>query len=154
MLKEIKAFAHPLILLDASISYADSIFVSKGTRTLYLVNNSIAFRSYSIELGQNPVGAKLREGDRRTPEGQYIIDWRNPKSKFFLSLHINYPNRDDISRAENFGYHPGFDIMIHGTNSDQHGQKDWTHGCIAVDNKSMQEIYNLVADGTPIWIQP
>lgn len=146
--------AHPPYQFDASIKKADEIFVSKACRVLYLVNNGGAFRRYAIELGRNPVGHKLREGDCRTPEGQYLIDWKNPKSRFHLSLHISYPDSWDQARSQALGYHPGFDIMIHGTNPDQLGSKDWTHGCIAVLNHEMDEIFSLVDTPTPIWIQP
>lgn len=153
MLKPTELFPHPEYYFDATITCADEVFVSKACRLLYLLKDGKAFRCYPIQLGQNPVGAKLREGDKRTPEGRYIIDWRNPKSKYYLSLHISYPNEEDQMRAKKHGYDPGFDIMIHGTNDDCLGKSDWTHGCIAVTNREMKEIFELVPDHTPIWIQ-
>lgn len=153
MYKKCAILPHPPFEYDSSIKQADRIFVSKGCRLLYLLKEGKAFRRYPIELGFNPVGSKLREGDGRTPEGDYIIDYHNPQSRYFLSLHISYPNLEDKMRANELELTPGFDIMVHGTNEDKLGVKDWTHGCIAVENSFMQEIFELVADGTPIWIQ-
>src|SRR5262249_6187768 len=100
-----------------------------------------------------------REGDRRTPEGRYTIDWRNPDSRFHKALHISYPNDHDLRLAAKTGVNPGGMVMIHGMPSapelwslDTRG--DWTDGCIAVSNAAMAEIWNAVADGTPVIIEP
>jgi murein L,D-transpeptidase YafK len=110
-------------------------------------------------LGGHPVGNKIQEGDERTPEGNYLIDWRNQKSIAHLSLHISYPNQADISQAKALGVSPGGNIMIHGILNGWgwlgrlHSYWDWTNGCIAVTNAEMREIWSLVPDGTPITIR-
>ena len=117
-------------------------------------------KSYAITLGGDPIGHKEREGDSRTPEGDYLIDWRNPDSKFHLSLHISYPNEVDQSQAERGGYSPGGAIMIHGRPNwiswldFLFENEDWTDGCIAVKNMEIEEIWNSVPNGTPITILP
>lgn len=115
---------------------------------------------YNISLGKNPLGHKEKEGDKKTPEGSYMIDYHNPNSKYHLSLRISYPNEKDKSNAEKLGVSAGSDIMIHGLPNnftmleDYYVNNDWTDGCIAVDNEDIEEIYRCVDDKTPIVINP
>ena len=143
----------------ASFPQADKVLVIKSKRVLMLLQNGSILREYQICLGRNPKGHKTRQGDYRTPEGTYILDFRNPRSTFHLSLHISYPGRADILNARCRGVSPGGDIMIHGfpqgiTTDDLGGYRDWTKGCIAVSNNDIEEIWQLVPDGTPIEIRP
>ena len=95
------------------------------------------------------------EGDGRTPEGDYIIDRRNPDSKFHLSIGVSYPNPYDRAFAEALEKSPGGDIFIHGRPPEyQKGGRDWTAGCIAVTDREIEEIYAMVRNGTPIRITP
>lgn len=133
----------------------DRVVVNKGRREMLLLSGESVLRSYRIALGREPLGHKHREGDGRTPEGRYIIDRRNPRSNYHLSLHISYPDEADRARAEATGVSPGGDIMIHGLKPGvDHPAADWTIGCIAVTNAEIEEIWDLVADGTPIDINP
>jgi len=143
--------------LSASI---DKVLVRKGERRLYLMSGEQVVRSYRISLGDNPNGHKLYEGDERTPEGEYTLDWRNPNSDFYKSIHISYPSVQDKELARNWGLSPGGSIMIHGLPNGAEDMAfafkglDWTDGCIAVSNEEMDEIWQLVKDGTPISILP
>jgi murein L,D-transpeptidase YafK len=83
-----------------------------------------------------------------------VIDRRNPKSRYHLSLHISYPNADDAARARAADVEPGGDIMIHGLKDGERRDGDWTQGCIAVTDAEMDEIWGLVAEGTEIVIEP
>ncbi len=131
----------------------DRIVVHKGRREMLLLAGESVVRSYRVALGRDPVGHKQREGDGRTPEGRYTIDWRNPNSKYHLSLHLSYPSPEDLERAEAAGENPGGDIMIHGVKPGvAHPESDWTEGCIAVADAEMDEIWRLVADGTVVEI--
>jgi len=116
-----------------------------------LLRGEKVLRTYRIALGREPVGAKRQEGDGRTPEGRYRVDWRNPQSKYHLSLHISYPEAADAERAKAEGVEPGGEIMIHGWRAEAEG--DWTQGCIAVRNEEMDEIWRLVPDGTAVLIE-
>ena len=144
------------ILPSGSVS--DSIVVYKSERKLLLYYRSKPMKTYSISLGDSPVGHKEKEGDEKTPEGLYNISGRNPNSKYHLSLRISYPNEQDKLNAEKNGYSPGGDIMIHGLpNStgfleEYYISNDWTDGCIAVTNEEIEEIWGAVKDGTPIFI--
>lgn len=130
------------------------IVVLKDDRIMYLMHNDTILESYEFELGFAPVGDKEVEGDGRTPEGRYFIDRRNPESAYYLSLGISYPNAEDVALAEELGVSPGGDIFIHGTPRLFRRADDWTHGCIAVTNREMREIYTMVQTGTIIDIFP
>ena len=141
----------------------DLVLVEKSAKTLYLLDDGRVLRSYPIALGKNPVGHKEKAGDGRTPEGRYILDWRNPDSRFYRSIHISYPNDRDLEQAKATNSDPGEFIMIHGSPAwvpsaewakQWLNKEDWTEGCIAVTNDIMDEIWTLVADGTPIEIRP
>jgi murein L,D-transpeptidase YafK len=127
---------------------------------MQLLAGSEVARSYKVAIGRNPFGHKQKAGDCRTPEGTYIIDRHKKDSRFHKSLHISYPNKLDLAAAKKDGHSPGSDIMIHGLPKgfedlgDVHFKRNWTKGCIAVNNKEMDEIWRLVPDGTPIDIKP
>lgn len=140
---------------------ADRVLLLKSQRRLLLIADGRAFREYQVSLGFEPVGDKLREGDGRTPEGHYILDWKNSDSEYYRSIHISYPNTADRAQARATGIEdPGDNIMIHGLGPEMaflgktHRAADWTNGCIAVTNKEIDEIWRLVPTGTPIEIRP
>ncbi len=139
---------------------ADRVLVLKSERRLVLMNQGEAVRSYRVALGRNPEGRKVRQGDGRTPEGVYVLDRRNPQSRFYRSIGISYPNPEDRARARRLGVPPGGDIMIHGLPNrlagidGDHTRWDWTEGCIALTNAEIDEIWEAVADGTTIEIRP
>lgn len=139
----------------------DNILVEKAERKMYLRSGDEVIKTYDIVLGKNPIGHKQKSGDGRTPEGKYIISGRNPHSKYHLSLRISYPNAEDVERAQKAGVSPGGDIMIHGNPNGipeflfrLRWRKNWTAGCIAVNNAEIEEIWDLVANGTEIVIKP
>lgn len=134
----------------------DRILVKKSERRLYLMRGDQTMRSYRIALGYQPTGHKRRQGDGRTPEGRYYLDWRSPSSRFYKSLHISYPSGRDLVRARTKGEDPGGMIMIHGQPNRRGTAKtgDWTFGCIAVSNLAIDEIWSLTEVGTPIEILP
>lgn len=139
---------------------ADRVLVVKGERKLYLMQGDMVLDSFAIALGRNPQGPKTAMGDMRTPEGRYVLDWRNPKSQFYRSIHISYPNKDDVARARRTHVSPGGAIMIHGQPNGLTDfaasflKGDWTDGCIAVTNHEMDIIWRLIEDNTPIEIRP
>ena len=130
------------------------VVVYKDERMMFLMHHDEVLESYEVELGFAPEGHKMEYGDGRTPEGEYIIDRRNPNSQFYLSIGISYPNEDDIAQARARGVDPGGDIFIHGTPRPFRRGDDWTVGCIAVTNAEMRQIYAMVGNGTPITIYP
>jgi murein L,D-transpeptidase YafK len=150
-----------------------SIVVSKTYRWLAVYRDGEVIHRYRVGLGFRPQGAKRWEGDGRTPEGRYVVAMKNPRSRYFLSLGLNYPTPDDAARgyregridweeyraikfAFNDGKVPpwntdlGGEIFIHGHG----GGRDWTKGCIALDDADMRELYDLVNIGTPVTILP
>lgn len=138
----------------------DRVVVYKSQRKMVLLAGGREVKSYLVALGGAPVGAKRQQGDHRTPEGQYTLDFRNPQSRYYKSLHISYPNSQDAMAARKRGVSPGGDVMLHGLPKgygwmgSKHRLQDWTDGCIAVTNQEMDEIWKLVRVGTPIEIKP
>ena len=138
----------------------DRVVVLKGERRLVLMRGDQVLKVYRVALGRYAKGAKRRQGDAKTPEGVYTLDYRLNKSGFYKAIHISYPNRRDRARAQSMGVDPGGKIMIHGIANGWtpgeigHPSLDWTQGCIAVTNHEMDEIWRLVKPGTPIEIHP
>jgi len=138
----------------------EKVLVLKSAHQLQLINDGKPFKTYRISLGKRPIGPKLMEGDKRTPEGLYWLDWRKTSDRFNLAMHISYPNISDSARARREGVEPGGMIMIHGTPDTEDNPEnlfhtlDWTDGCIAMRNMDMREVWGLVPDGTMIEIRP
>ena len=136
---------------------ADLVVVDKSERTLTLYAAGRQIKTYrGVQLGDAPEGHKRFQGDERTPEGRYTIDYRNPRSAYFLSLHLSYPAAADRAYAAQHGRSPGGDIFIHGQpNWLPSGRLpgDWTDGCIALTNAEIEELWRAVPDGTPIEIR-
>jgi len=149
-----------LTATEASLPPVDHVVVHKSERKLFLMHGSTIVRSYKVALGLNPIGQKERAGDSRTPEGEYRLVRRNPRSDYFLSLQVSYPNEADVKRARRNHWNAGGSIMIHGLpNQLKHTPRyyehtDWTDGCIAVTNADMVEIWLLTPDNAPIDILP
>jgi murein L,D-transpeptidase YafK len=139
---------------------ADRIVVEKAARRLTLQRGGTALKTYRVALGRAPIGAKEYEGDQRTPEGIYSIEFHKPDSDFHLALHISYPEQRDIDRAAVQNLSAGSDIMIHGLPNGRgwigafHRRNDWTAGCIAVTDFEIEEIFRAVPDGTAVEIRP
>jgi len=127
---------------------------------MLLLSEKKVVKKYQIALGANPKGHKQQEGDERTPEGKYILDYKKSDSSFYKAIHISYPNKNDREKARKLGVSPGGSIMIHGQKNGLGWLSwisqgfNWTDGCIAVTNKEMDEIWSLVKVGTVIEIQP
>jgi len=144
----------------ADFALADRILIEKGARRLTLLDGGRPIAEYPVRLGLNPYGHKEREGDFRTPEGVYRLSRRNPRSEFFLSVEVSYPNDTDRARARRAGVRPGGSIMIHGQPNvprkapDYYAANDWTDGCIAVSNSDMVDIWLRTQVGIPIEIRP
>ena len=128
---------------------------------MYLSCKGKILKKYDIALGSNPIGHKQVQGDKKTPEGYYKLDYLKENSSFYKALRISYPNRKDYRNARKMGKSPGGAIMIHGQPNNKklsksflQKRKDWTAGCIALDNNEMDEVLRLVSVGTPIRIKP
>ena len=151
-----------LLVLFSSSAFssqkADSVLVNKSDKKLYLIADGKPFKSYHVAFGANPAGHKQQEGDERTPEGKYLLDYKKDDSAFYKAIHISYPNQNDIENAKKRGVSPGGFIMIHGQRNGLGGLSfasqffNWTNGCIAVTNSEMEEIWLAVDAGTPIEI--
>lgn len=134
----------------------DLVKVDKSKRRLYLIDGQQIVREYRIALGGSPRGHKQQEGDQKTPEGRYYLDFVLNDSQYYRSIHISYPNIEDRIHAMNHNLDPGGDIKIHGLKNGETRPAnfvqsfDWTDGCIALTNQDMDDLLSLVSVGTPI----
>lgn len=139
---------------------ADRVVVLKSERKLIVMKGDRVLRIFRVALGRYPKGHKKREGDSKTPEGAYTLDYKLEDSAFYRAIHISYPNRRDLARARAKGVRPGGKIMIHGLPNDMsaedvgHPWIDWTQGCIAVTNREMKQLWSMIEPGIPIEIHP
>ena len=139
---------------------ADTILIVKHERKLYLLRDNSPLRSYRIALGLSPAGAKEHEWDFRTPEGSYIVDFRQEHSHYFKALHISYPSPTDLKRSSALHLPAGRDIFIHGEPNQPtkpvsyYKTRDWTNGCVALSNEDLQDVWNLTVGQTRVEIVP
>jgi murein L,D-transpeptidase YafK len=139
---------------------ADRVIVLKTERKLVVLQGDRILRVFRVALGRYSQGPKRRQGDARTPEGEYTLDYKLEDSAFYRAIHISYPNEHDLRDARARGVDPGGRIMIHGLpnrmSADHvgHPRIDWTQGCIAVTNREMDILWSMIEPGTPIEIHP
>ena len=155
-----QSFAHAVEIWPTPKQKVTKILVYKSIRSMELWVGETKLRSYSVSLGRNPVGQKEYEGDGKTPEGSYFLDFRKADSVAYKAIHVSYPSAQDSAKARANGLKPGGSIMIHGI-WNGYGWAggimkyfDWTNGCIGLNNKEMDEIWDLLAWNTPIEILP
>jgi len=150
-------------LVAGDYTMAEKVIVKKSTRMLYLSAGGEIYRRFHVSLGAMPIGPKEIEGDMRTPEGTYSLDYRQKSNLYNKSIHISYPNKKDKAKAKELKAKAGGMIMIHGTPSNWALSPlgdwmpilmDWTEGCIALSNDDMEEVWNMTKNGTPIYIIP
>jgi murein L,D-transpeptidase YafK len=152
----------PLLLLLAAITppqQATKIVIKKSDHTLTVYHDQTKLQTYKVSLGRS-TGQKQQAGDRKTPEGLYVVDAKNAGSGFHRAFHLSYPNAEDRQRAQRLGKSPGGDIEIHGQKNSlawlgplaRH--VDWTAGCIALNNDEIDAIWSIVPVGTTVEIDP
>ncbi|MEZ8720257.1 murein L,D-transpeptidase family protein [Vibrio pomeroyi] len=145
--------------IDPLLQVVTLVKVDKSKRRMYLMKGDEVIQEFRIALGKQPKGHKRFEGDNRTPEGEYQLDYVMEESDFYRSVHINYPQPSDRQWAENNDVDPGGNIKIHGIKNGERRSPsfiqsfDWTDGCIALTNQDMDEFIQLVKMGTPIHIE-
>lgn len=138
----------------------DLVRVLKAERKLQLTSEGKVLNEFHVVLGGNPKGHKEQEGDKRTPEGKYILDYKKENSAFYKAIHISYPNGQDNEAAKKRGVSAGGQIMIHGQKnglgwlSFVSQRFDWTNGCVALSNSDIDVVWALVKAGTPIELLP
>ena len=138
----------------------DKVEVYKSRHQMVLLKDGAQVRSYWIALSDRPQGDKIYQGDRRTPEGLYTLDYVKNDSYYYRAFHISYPNEQDRAEAAAMGVDPGGMIMVHGqppsgeAYEDTVQRSDWTNGCIAILNPEIDEFISLIDPGTPIEIMP
>jgi len=91
---------------------ADLVKVEKAQRKMFLYAGELLLKTYHVALGGNPIGHKQKEGDSRTPEGAYVLDYIKEDSTYYRSMHISYPNMNDIKNAKKRGDKTGGLIIL------------------------------------------
>jgi len=158
LLVSVLLFLSPCLVFSAN--KADAVLVDKSDAKLYLMKQDSKYASFQVTFGGESKGHKQQQGDERTPEGHYTLDYKNPNSSFYRSIHISYPNAQDRENARKLGVDPGGDIMIHGQANGWEWASiiaqlfNWTNGCIALKNLDMDRVWEAVDPGTPIEIRP
>lgn len=149
-----------LSLAATASPQADFVRVLKAQRKVQILSGDAVVREFPMVLGGNPLGHKSQEGDGKTPEGLYTLDYKKTDSAFHKAIHISYPNADDVAAAQKLGVSAGGQIMIHGQKNGLGWLSfiiqrfDWTNGCIALKNEDMDAFWQLVEAGTKIEIKP
>ncbi|WP_049722224.1 L,D-transpeptidase family protein [Gilvimarinus polysaccharolyticus] len=147
-----------VVLAHVSFAEVDLVTVEKSIGKMRLLDGERLVQEYHVAFGANPKGHKQQEGDEKTPEGIYSLDYKKEDSAFYRAMHISYPNKQDRENAKKVGVSPGGFIMVHGQRNGLGWlapitqQFNWTNGCIALKNKEMDEFMSLVKVGTPIQI--
>ena len=145
-----------LFFINSALAGVDLVKVDKSESRMYLLEDGKVIKEYHVVFGANPKGHKQQEGDGRTPEGRYTLDYIKEDSSFYRSMHVSYPNQADVENAEKLGVSPGGFIMVHGQRNwlgwlaPIMQNFNWTNGCIALTNSEMDEFMDLVAVDTPI----
>ncbi|WP_440877639.1 L,D-transpeptidase family protein [Thalassotalea sp. PLHSN55] len=155
-----KIFAFILTIVSFScFAEVDLVKVDKSENKMYLLDNDKIIKEYHVAFGGSPKGHKEQEGDQKTPEGLYTLDYKKEDSSFYRAMHVSYPNKADLENAKRKGVSAGGFIMVHGQKnrfgwlSSITQQFNWTNGCIALTNKEMDEFMSLVKVGTKIQIE-
>jgi murein L,D-transpeptidase YafK len=149
-----------ILFLTSGIAFAevDLVRVKKSQNKMYLLESDKIVKEFNVAFGANPKGHKQEEGDERTPQGTYTLDYIKEDSSFYRAMHISYPNKLDTENAKKRGVSAGGFIMVHGQRnrlgwaSSLTQNFNWTNGCIAVTNSEMDEFLKLVKVGTTIEI--
>ena len=155
------------------------VVIDKGIHHMFLYRDGKIIESYAVSLGIDSISPKRRRGDKSTPEGCYYVICKKSDSKFYKFLGLSYPNNVDawlglrkrlissreyrsIANAISAGSSPpactslGSGIGIHGggvyRNSGKCMVRDWTKGCIAVNNQAMDVIYSFCNVGDMVII--
>ncbi len=138
----------------------DRVVVNKAAHQMILMKDGQEIRKFWIALSDKPYGKKQFEGDKKTPEGTYTLDYIKQRSNYYKAFHISYPNSKDIEFARSYGRRPGGMIMVHGQPPSRSSynetvqRTDWTNGCIALLNPDLDVFLSMVDVGTPITINP
>ena len=155
-----KIFALILTIVSCScFADIDLVKVDKSENKMFLLEKGKVIKEYHVAFGGSPKGHKEQEGDQKTPEGTYTLDYKKEDSSFYRAMHISYPNKSDLEHAKSKGVSAGGFIMVHGQRnwlswfSPFTQRFNWTNGCIALTNTEMDEFMNLVNVGTQIEIQ-
>jgi murein L,D-transpeptidase YafK len=143
-----------------------SIVIDKSDYEMHVYDEEGWLATYPIVFGSKDLSDKMREGDKRTPDGTFTVILKKHHPKWGPELLLDYPTAESRQRFEQRkkqglipkGARIGGGIAIHGTRPEEEWTVDnfynWTDGCISVRYSEMLEIYDLIPVGTKVTIQP
>jgi hypothetical protein len=143
-----------LSVIANTLAQADYVLVLKSKRLMLLKRKGLVVKALKIDLGFTPLGKKTANKDGKTPEGTYHLDMKYiRRDKFYKSVWVSYPTKEERALAKSKGIDPGFGISIHGTPKAKIEAKDWTAGCIALQNNDIDTLFKYVPEGAIIEIK-
>lgn len=160
----VKKSAKAKVITD-SVTNPYYIIVDKSDYELYVYDDEGWYATYPIVFGSKDLGDKMKEGDKRTPEGNFKVILKKIHPKWGPELLLDYPNEEsyqkfNLRKAE--GLIPknariGNGIAIHATRPQEEWAVDkyynWTDGCVSVKYTEMKDLYNYIPVGTKVTIR-
>lgn len=141
------------------------IIVDKSDYELKVYDDEGWYATYPIVFGSKDLGDKMREGDRKTPDGQFKIIQKKIHPKWGPELLLDYPNDISLKKFNDRklkGLIPktakiGNGIAVHATRPEEEWTVDnfynWTDGCVSVKYTEMKDLFSYIPVGTAVTIQ-
>ena len=141
------------------------IIVDKSDYELQVYDDEGWYATYPVVFGNKDLGDKMKEGDKKTPEGSFKIVSKRPHEKWHKMLMLDYPTKESWAKFKERkakGLIPsnakiGGGIAIHGTwpndNIVVDGYTNWTQGCVSLKNEDLDELDNFLPIGTKVIIR-
>ncbi|MEO5984443.1 MAG: L,D-transpeptidase [Ferruginibacter sp.] len=142
-----------------------SIIVDKSDYELKVFDEEGWLATYPVVFGSNDLGDKMREGDKRTPEGEFKVLLKKIHKKWGPELLLDYPNQGSIAKFNDRkakglvskNARIGNGIAIHATRPDEEWTVDayqnWTDGCVSLKYTEAKDLYSYIPSGTPVTIK-
>jgi murein L,D-transpeptidase YafK len=155
----------PAVIQEDTIENTYYIIVDKSDYELKVYDEEGWYATYPIVFGGKDLSDKMREGDKRTPDGQFKVVLKKIHPKWGPELLLDYPNDISYKRFNDRkakGLIPksariGDGIAIHATRPDEEWTVDnfynWTDGCVSVKYTEMKDLFSYIPVGTPVTIQ-
>jgi murein L,D-transpeptidase YafK len=147
---------------DSSSYY---IIVDKSDFELRVYDAEGWYATYPVVFGSKDQGDKLREGDKRTPNGKFKVILKKIHPKWSYEFLLDYPTPENVEQfkvRKEQGLIPknakiGSGIAIHATRPQEEWTIDkfynWTDGCVSLKYTEMQDLYSYIPLGTTVTIQ-
>lgn len=161
----VKKTSKTKVAVEDSVSNPYYIIVDKSEYELYVYDDEGWYATYPIVFGSKDLSDKMKEGDKKTPDGNFKVILKKIHPKWGPELLLDYPNPEsmqkfNLRKAE--GLIPknariGNGIAIHATRPQEEWAVDnfynWTDGCVSVKYTEMKDLYSYIPVGTRVTIR-